>query len=201
MIKIPCLFDRTFQGRGSFTLLETVTPGCQWVLAGEGIATEKFDGTACMHRDGVLYKRYDAKNGKQPPAGAIPCCEPDLVTGHWPHWVPISTEKPEDRWHREGLAWLFDTHGQDQSRNPGLDGTYELVGPGISANPHELDRMQLWRHGIVRPSGVPRDFAGLRDFLAVFQGEGIVFHHPDGRMAKIRRVDFGFPWNSKGPKS
>jgi hypothetical protein len=24
--------------------------------------------------------------------------------------------------------------------------------------------------------------------------EGLVFHHPDGRMAKIRRDDFGFAW-------
>lgn len=195
MIKIPCLFERTFQGRGSFTLLETVTPGCEWVTAGEGIATEKHDGTACLYRDGILYKRYDAKNGKQPPAGAIPCCDPDPVTGHWPHWVAISEDKPEDRWHREGLAWVRENISEPS--NPAMNGTYELVGPNISANPHKLERMMLWRHGLVRPKDVPRDFAGLRAFLERFNGEGIVFHHPDGRMAKIRRADFGFPWNNK----
>lgn len=195
MIKIPCLFERTFQGRGSFTLLETVTPGCEWVTAGEGIATEKFDGTACLYRDGVLYKRYDAKNGKQPPVGAIPCCEPDSVTGHWPHWVAISEDKPEDRWHREGLIWLH------RDGPPPDNGTYELVGPGISANPHRLAWMKLWKHGAVKHLDAPRTFAGLRDFLERLNGEGIVFHHPDGRMAKIRRADFGFSWNSKAPRS
>lgn len=193
MIKIPCLFQRTFHGRGSFTLLETVTPGCEWVLAGEGIATEKFDGTACLYRDGVLYKRYDAKNGKQPPAGAIPCCDPDPVTGHWPHWVAIS-DKPEDKWHREGLLWMQKGINVPQTEN----GTYELVGPGVSANPYRLPEMRLWRHGFVRFPEAPRTFAGLRDFLSENDNsEGIVFHHPDGRMAKIRRADFGFPWNSK----
>jgi hypothetical protein len=44
---------------------------------------------------------------------------------------------------------------------------------------------------------VPRDFDGLREYLASFNGEGIVFHHPDGRMVKIRRTDFDFPWNAK----
>jgi hypothetical protein len=45
---------------------------------------------------------------------------------------------------------------------------------------------------------VPRDFAGLRSFLATTDSvyapgnppEGIVFHHPDGRRAKIKRKDF-----------
>lgn len=197
MIKIPCLFERAFQDRGSFTLLETVTPGCEWVLAGEGVATEKFDGTACLYRDGILYKRYDAKRGKTPPAGAIPCSEPDPITGHWPHWVAIGNG-PEDKWHREGLFWLRLRHVDGS--NEDLNGTYELVGPGISANPHKLAGMALWRHGKVL-DGVPRDFDGLREFLKEFHGEGIVFHHPDGRMVKIRRADFGFPWNSKkGPQ-
>lgn len=190
MIKIPCLFDREFHGRGSFTLLDRITTGCDWVTAGEGVATEKFDGTACLYRDGVLYKRYDAKNGKQPPAGAIPCCEPDSVTGHWPHWVAIS-DKPEDRWHREGLKWL------ESLALPSGNGTYELVGPAVSANPHGLPSMALWKHGSVAHPNAPRDFAGLRAFLSDFNGEGLVFHHPDGRMAKIRRADFGFAWNSK----
>lgn len=41
-----------------------VTPGCEWVLAGEGIPTRKFDGSACMIENQQMFKRYDAKNGK-----------------------------------------------------------------------------------------------------------------------------------------
>lgn len=81
MKKMPCLFQRTFHGHDSATLLREVTPGCEWVLAGEGVASRKWDGTACMVKDGALYKRYDAKRGKTPPPGAIPCGDPDPVTG------------------------------------------------------------------------------------------------------------------------
>jgi len=40
----------------------------------------------------------------------------------------------------------------------------------------------------------PRTFAQLRAFLTMSRIEGIVFHHPDGRMAKIKRRDYGLPW-------
>lgn len=33
-----------------------------WVLAGEGVATVKYDGTSVKSEKGVLYKRYDAKH-------------------------------------------------------------------------------------------------------------------------------------------
>jgi hypothetical protein len=32
---------------------------------------------------------------------------------------------------------------------------------------------------------------GLREFLAAHDVEGVVFHHPDGRKAKIKKRDFG----------
>ena len=37
----------------------------------------------------------------------------------------------------------------------------------------------------------PRTFDGIREFLAPLDIEGIVFHHPDGRMVKIRKDDYG----------
>lgn len=39
--------------------------------------------------------------------------------------------------------------------------------------------------------GVPRTFESLRDYLVGLDIEGIVFQHPDGRMAKIKNRDFG----------
>lgn len=188
---MPCLFVREFHGRNSHTITDQVTPGCEWVLAGEGVATVKWDGTACLVKDGTLWKRYDAKVNpktgmhKEPPPGALPCDpEPDPVTGHWPHWVRVDPDKPEDRRHVE--AWQSFT---------GLDeGTYELVGPAVNGNPHCVWSHKLIKHGeseIVLPD---RTFEGLRAFLADFFYEGVVFHHPDGRMCKIRRADFGFPW-------
>ena len=35
-----------------------------------------------------IYRRYDNKEGRNLPSGAIPCQEyPDKITGHWPHWI------------------------------------------------------------------------------------------------------------------
>jgi hypothetical protein len=34
----------------------------------------------------------------------------------------------------------------------------------------------------------------LEDFFGLEEIEGIVWHHQDGRMAKIKRRDFGYPW-------
>jgi hypothetical protein len=68
MRKIPSVFQRNHDG--DCRLRDEVLPGSEWVLAGEGIATRKFDGTCVLVRGGVLFKRYDAKRGKAPPARA-----------------------------------------------------------------------------------------------------------------------------------
>ena len=85
MKKIPTLFERVFDNHHKVGINNKVHPGMEWVLGGEGTATEKIDGSCCAVIDGVFYKRYDAKRGKIPPANAIPCCDPDPITGHWPH--------------------------------------------------------------------------------------------------------------------
>lgn len=187
MKKIPCLFRRDFSGGRRPVLLSEVTPGCDWVLVGEGVPTRKRDGTAVLVRQGKLYTRLDCKKGKAPPPGALPCDpEPDPVTGHWPHWVEAT--RPEDRWVREAAANL----GLPPSK-----GTYEALGPRINGNHEHLASHILVRHGAERWDDVPRNFDGLRAFLAATPDvEGIVFHHPDGRMAKIRRDDFGLDWPS-----
>lgn len=153
----------------------------QWVLDGEGVATIKVDGTSCMVRDGKLFRRYDVKKGRSIPEGFEPCEEaPDATTGHYPGWVPV-TEDPADKWHRE--AW-------DGSL---ADGTYELVGPKIQGGRYGFDRHTLVRHG-AEVVEVERTFEALRSWLEEHEVEGLVFHHPDGRMAKLRRKDFGLEW-------
>jgi hypothetical protein len=71
--------------------------------------------------------------------------------------------------------------------------TFELVGPRIQGNTLGLDRHMLLRHGCETVE-VERSFAAIKDWLSNNRVEGLVFHHPDGRMAKIRRKDFGFEW-------
>jgi hypothetical protein len=154
-----------------------------WVLNGEGVATIKFDGTSCLVENGRLFKRFDAKNGKTPPAGFIPAeVAADPVTGHWPGWVAVSEDAPEDKWHCEAYAaGTFE------------DGTYELVGPKVQKNRYGKTSHGLIKHGSVVVE-VERTFAGLIRWLEDNAHEGLVFHHEDGRMAKLRRKDFGIKW-------
>ena len=175
MQKIISLYQRNYDG--DRLVRDEVVPGAEWVLVGEGVPTRKWDGTAAMVRDGKLYKRYDAKAGKTPPQGWEPAQEPDPVTGHHPGWVPVG-DGPEDKAFRE-------------TDLPSEDGTYELIGPKVQGNPERAPEHTLLRHGAFELSGVPRDFAGIRDYLASHDMEGIVWHNSDGRMVKIKARDFG----------
>ena len=163
-------------------VVNEVNPENQWVLDGEGVATRKWDGTACAVIDGVLYKRYDVKKGKSVPVGAIPCQEPDGVTGHWPHWVKCERGNPGDEYHWE--AWdLYPGYFED--------GTYELIGPKINGNNEGWSEHVFQAHGNRTIDVFSRSFDNLKWLLGERNIEGIVFHHPDGRMAKIRKTDFG----------
>ena len=193
--KLPCLFVRDFADKKNPVITPVVTPGCEWVLNGEGVATRKWDGTACLIRDGQLYRRYDAKRGKEPPPAFEPAQDPDPVTGHWPGWLPVDPYNPDpsDVW--IALAWF-------QSGEPGHEGTYEAVGPRINGNHENFESYALVPHGAFSYSNAPRTFEGLRDFLSTLKAEGIVFWRnlaePDSDMVKIRRDDFGFEWPIKG---
>ena len=173
-------FQRDFTDRRNPVLLRDVTPGCEWVISGEGVATRKWDGTAVAIIGGKLYARYDAKRGKPLPPGAIPCGDPDPVTGHNPAWV--LADGP-------GHKWIREAHAGHQYE----DGTYEAIGPKIQGNPQNSAAHRLVRHG-ADVLDAPRSFDALADFLRNHHIEGIVFHHPDGRMCKIRRDDYGMPW-------
>lgn len=54
MRKISTLFQRNYDG--DRLVRDDVTPGAEWVLAGEGTPTRKWDGTACMVRGDRLYQ-------------------------------------------------------------------------------------------------------------------------------------------------
>lgn len=177
MRKIVSLFQRNYDG--DRLVRDEVVPGAEWVLAGEGVATRKFDGTCSMVRGGKLFKRYDAQQGKTPPIGFEPAQDADPQTGHWPGWLPVG-DGPDDRWFREAFE-----------ASPALpDGTYELVGPKVQGNPDGFATHTLVLHGREVLADCPRDFEGLKAYLLARTIEGVVWHHPDGRMVKIKRRDF-----------
>jgi hypothetical protein len=191
MQKTPSLFKRDYEG--TRLVYDEVVPGSEWVSMGEGMATVKVDGTSCMIRGGKFYKRYELKKGKQAPQGFEPAQDPDPVTGDIPGWVTVSENEPADRWHLEGRKNALAKYGTL------ADGTYELMGPKIQNNPEKLAEHILVRHGERKfDQEPPRDYEGLKAWFATHEVEGIVWHHPDGRMVKIKRRDFGYPWPIKG---
>lgn len=189
MKKIPTIFERDWNGDRS-RVLNQIHAGCEWVLAGEGVATRKLDGTCCMVRDRTLYKRREIKSG-QPIPPDFENSGTDEETWKTVGWVPVG-DGAEDRWHRD--AW--------NAWNGKADGTYELIGPKVQDNPEHVTTSILVRHGegIAGEVGpVPRDFDTLRAWLATQDIEGLVFHHPDGRMAKIKLRDFGLKRQPPSP--
>jgi len=168
--------------------LETYDPGN--LVDGAG-ATTTFavtgvvlgdDITVSFSLDRKLYKRleWDADKGSPPAAWIHHSGDPAQRSGHG--WYPVG-EGPDDWMHKLVAAqaeWL-------------PPGTYELCGPKMGKNKEKLDSYKLIRHGddVV---DIPRDFDGIKAWLQANEMEGVVWHHPDGRMAKIKRRDFGIAW-------
>lgn len=192
MNKIPTLFKREFLDHRTVKVFPNLTDeSFSWVLNGEGVATVKVDGECCAIFRGHLFRRYDAKHGKTPPPNAIPCCaEPDEITGHWPHWVPVENDDPQTKWLRVAKDAYIRKHKTI------LPGTYEAIGPHFQGNPYELKKDTLYMHGsdVIE---VPRTFEGIKEYLTQHFIEGIVFWKDWAPCCKIKRSDFGLPWPVK----
>ncbi len=177
MRKIVTLFCRNYET--DFHVRPEIVPGAEWVLAGEGVATRKWDGACCLVQGGQLLKRHELKPGRRPPAGFVPVTGVDPNTGKRQGWLPV-TERPEDRWFHEAFV------GDEP------EGTYELCGPKVQGNPEGLSAHVLLPHGGEILDHAPRSYSGLKTFFALADLEGVVWHHPDGRMVKLKIRDFGF---------
>lgn len=193
MKKIPTLYVRNPDDR-KHVIVGEVTPGCEWVVAGEGLATRKWDGT-CVRishhapdAHGVdIYVRHTLKRGQEPPP-AFQAEEYDDVTGKTVGWMPYS-----------GSGWaryIEEAIGSDDSLEAWPAGTYELIGPKVNGNPDQVPNHRLERHGNVKAELGRVDLwghehlAGEVAWLGQILGwEGVVWHHLDGRMAKLKARD------------
>jgi hypothetical protein len=97
--------------------------------------------------------------------------------------------------------WLFEAvRGTDVQSWPDGEHSAEALGPNIQGNPLGLEQHLCVPFNLEVPvfEAVPCTYEGLRTFLENLESkyspghlvEGIVFHHPDGRRAKIKRKDF-----------
>jgi len=181
MKKIPCLFKRKFKN-GQQPVTQEINPLCQWVINGEGYATREYDGTCCLVRSNMLYKRYTLRPGGKAPVGFTPATEVDSITGKQEGWLPLDQY---DYFHVEAWNELVKIGAEIK------DGTYELCGPKVNENKERLLSHVLIKHGNYICSDAPRTYDKLKDYLSQVDMKGLVFYHEDGRMAKIRKSDFG----------
>lgn len=204
MRTIPLLFVKQ---TGQELISREINTDCDWVLDYTGKAYIKLDGIPCLIANGILYRSslkklsksgkkkisrtlapaFAANDFKKSPDGWIPA-QPtaDPYTGKWAGWVPV-TKSGNDRYYREAFGKIKNTE-----RLSGI--TAELLGPKILDNPHHLNGHVLYPHTAFEIHDLKRTFDGIREWLSTAPCEGIVFHHPDGRMAKIRRTDYGLDW-------
>lgn len=187
MKKIPTLFERVYEGHKIVDIKNVITPGCEEALA-RGIPTVKYDGSCCAIINGQFYKRYDCKKGKIPPKGAIACCAPDPITGHWPHWVKVDENNPSDKWFIEA----YNNSVKDGAKL--VDETCEAVGQHFRGNPYKVSYDTLIPHGKDAIEKLPRSFEFIRHYLEHTPIEGIVFWLDGEPICKIKRTDFGFEW-------
>ncbi|WP_437762008.1 hypothetical protein WMF27_01670 [Sorangium sp. So ce281] len=183
MEKIPTIFDRG----DDFKVLPKPREGCEWVFAGEGRPTEKLDGTNVRltlrsgHVVRVEKRRNPSKLQKQQ----------GIIDG-W--YVDADEHGPEDRWIFEAVR------GTEFQGWPDGEHSAEALGPSIQGNPLGLASHMVVPFNLEIPvyDDVPRSYDGLRGLFQHLESrfapghlaEGIVFHHPDGRRAKIKRKDF-----------
>jgi hypothetical protein len=178
MKKIPTLFKRDFTNNS--VIYDAYNDGTEWVRNGEGVATRKYDGTSVLIRNHKMYKRYELRLGKTAPPD-FEQVDLDETTGKAVGWVPVG-QGPEDKYFREAIDGLGDYPN---------DGTYELLGPKVQGNPEHAETHYLKMHTAAEQyDDVPVEFEALKKWLEDKDIEGIVWHHPDGRMVKIKKKDY-----------
>ena len=191
MRKIDTIYMRDRLDRSILTSNPNRT--CDWVFRGEGQPYVKYDGHPVRYKDGVWWRRGEWRpeiEGKLPPTHWEPCePAPIGVNRHWPFWVPLAPtgDNSDDYAYWAGIEYFL-------SHTEPVPGTYEMVGLGINRNPYRLGFIDLWPHTGEPISGLSPNQAHLIEWFSAYDEEGIVWHHPDGRMAKIKRKDLGFKW-------
>lgn len=200
MRSIPSLFIREHTDSG-YRATPELTPGTEWVVTdGNARPTEKVDGTpVLMGPDGVFYFRRCLRPDARVPEDWRPWWElercprerhtdiPTKLAG----WVPATPRHP----------YWAPLVSATENRRHDRGSTYELVGPKINGNPYRLTRHQLDLHGARRlhldfpPESLTPTHERIQVFLESHPGmEGVIWHHPDGWMVKVKRRDFGLPW-------
>ena len=191
MSKIECPFVRKEMPNGDYIITPEITPGYEWVFTDETVmAIEKLHGTnvSIVIEEGTVIQVYNRTE-------RIP------FINKGKKWIIEGILNSKERGYIDNLG----------------DGQFfgELVGPKVNGNPYKL-KEHLWipfstfcqKHLKYKSWGkYPKDFNTIsnwfqNDLIPLYSAmvnsedrmngfvEGIVFTHPDGRMAKIRKDMF-----------
>ena len=185
---------------GKYLCINEINPGYEWVFEDPTVlAVDKLHGTniCCIFEQGIL-QSVDNRTNR---LNAQPC-----ISSNW---------KTETYRAMEGIINCIKRGWIDKFYTGRLYG--ELVGPTINGNLHQLDAHYFVPFDYLKKSckwnswsanKYPKTFEAIKEWLidipSLFSGrmkpkqsspyklpgEGIVFHHPDGRMAKVRRDMF-----------
>lgn len=186
MKKIKTIFDRNWEGNRKVNQQLAVEFNFE-----EAVATEKLDGMniRVTVRQGTIVRVEKRRNPskKQKQAG---------ITEPW--YVDAHEDDPADK-------WIFDAvQHTDFTAVPDGEWSGEAIGPSIQGNPLQLEQHQVflfsladWRKKITLEDA-PHTYDALQAYLATQKSaigndclmEGIVWHHPNGTMVKIKRKDF-----------
>lgn len=190
MQKIPTLFERDPADMSRVTA--RVTPGCEWVFQGEGVPTRKWDGTNVRV---TVARNVPVERGLASVLATLekrrnPTRE-EKAAGAEPGYALASRSDPADKHIFAALdataftVWpegLWSAEALGPKIQGGIDGDRPMLVP-FSVPGWALT------HALI-PQPV-RTFEGLATYLRDGAIEGVVFHHSDGRMAKIKARDFG----------
>lgn len=155
------------------------------------IATEKLDGMniRITVRIGTVVRLEKRRNPSKDQK------EQGIVD---PWYMDANENEPADK-------WLFDAVSNTDFTNvPDGEWSAEAIGKNIQGNPLNLDKnivfifsLPEWRERITF-TNPPTEYHALKEWLNAQKSkinenaliEGLVWHHPDGSMVKIKRKDF-----------
>ena len=187
MPKLKSPFKRILKENGDYVVTPEIEEGYEWVFEDEKVmAIEKLHGTnvSIVILEGTVTQVYNRSERI-----------PFITKGK--KWIIEGLLKSKERGYLEFLG----------------DGQFfgELIGPKINGNPYKLNE-HLWipfntfcqKHLKYKSWGkYPKDFNTISEWFkelfplfSAMKGdkkgfiEGIVFTHPDGRMAKLRKNMF-----------
>lgn len=186
MRKIKTIFDRNWDTNRKVNSTIAVDFNFD-----EAIATEKLDGMniRVTIRNGTLVRLEKRRNPSK-------VQKQNGITEPW--YVDANESASQDK-------WLFDaTQNTDFSEVPDGEWSAEAIGKNIQGNPLLLENNRVfifslpdWKERIILKD-VPCHFDELKEYLDKQKSlignnapiEGIVWHHPNGDMVKIKRKDF-----------